>query len=240
MSLGPATVAGAGIGALLVAAGCVAAAPYLAGLTRHRPGPRRPGGGGGRPGPPGGAGSRSRWSASCSASLAGAAGGWRRGAAGLRRARAGRRRRSSSSTTSTTGCRIGWSARWRQRPRCCCRRRRPGRGRTGPRSAARRAAAGVEFAALFVLNLVSPRSFGLGDVKLGGVLGRVPRLVRLAVRCCGGSFVGFVLGAVVSVALVAARRATMRTAVPFGPALVARRAADRDPRPEVIRQLAET
>jgi leader peptidase (prepilin peptidase)/N-methyltransferase len=81
------------------------------------------------------------------------------------------------------------------------------------------AAAGVEFAALLALNLASPRSFGLGDVKLGAVLGAYlgwfgwPYLLW-------GIVAGFVLGAVVSLALVVARRATVRTAVPFGPALL--------------------
>ena len=61
---------------------------------------------------------------------------------------------------------------------------------------------------------------GAGDVKLAGVLGLYlgwlgwPTLVL-------GAFAGFLAGGLVSLALLAARRATLATRVPFGPSMVA-------------------
>ncbi len=80
------------------------------------------------------------------------------------------------------------------------------------------AAAAAVFAALFALNLASPRSFGMGDVKLGGILGGYLGWFGWPFALWG-MFLGFVLGAMAAVGLVLARRATMRSAVPFGPAL---------------------
>jgi leader peptidase (prepilin peptidase)/N-methyltransferase len=73
------------------------------------------------------------------------------------------------------------------------------------------------FAFFFALALFAP--FGLGDVKLGGVLA----------ACLGwlswgyvvyGLLAGFVLASIVSLPLVAMRRASMKTAIPLGPALI--------------------
>ncbi len=72
---------------------------------------------------------------------------------------------------------------------------------------------------LLVLRLVSPNSFGLGDVKLGAILGGYLGWFGW-VHVGYGIFAGFLLGAMVSIALVAARRATMKTHVPFGPMLI--------------------
>jgi len=81
------------------------------------------------------------------------------------------------------------------------------------------AAAAAVLAALFVLALISPSSFGLGDVKLGAVLGAY--LGWFGWRYVyWGIAVGFVLGAVVALGLIATRRATMKTALAFGPMLV--------------------
>jgi leader peptidase (prepilin peptidase)/N-methyltransferase len=75
------------------------------------------------------------------------------------------------------------------------------------------------YAVLFVLMLISPRSFGWGDVRLGGVLG-----LYLGYESWGtvyyGIFAGFLLGAVVAITLLVTRRATMKTAVAFGPMLL--------------------
>jgi len=61
---------------------------------------------------------------------------------------------------------------------------------------------------------------GLGDVKLAPSLGAT--LGWLSVGVAGiGLFAAFVLGAVVSIVLLLARRVGRRSAVPFGPFLFA-------------------
>lgn len=72
---------------------------------------------------------------------------------------------------------------------------------------------------LFALAFISPRSFGFGDVKLGGVLGGYLGWFGWA-YVYYGIFGGFLLGAVVSVALLATRRAGLKTAIAFGPMLI--------------------
>lgn len=75
--------------------------------------------------------------------------------------------------------------------------------------------AAVEFAILFTINFVSPRSLGFGDVRLGPV-------IALALGWLGWryAFLGFLaanlIGAVVGIALIAVRRAGRRTPIPFG------------------------
>jgi leader peptidase (prepilin peptidase)/N-methyltransferase len=75
------------------------------------------------------------------------------------------------------------------------------------------------FAALFAIMLISPRSFGYGDVRLGGVLG-----LYLGYDSWGavyyGILGGFVLGTVVAIALLAAHRADRKTPIAFGPMLL--------------------
>jgi leader peptidase (prepilin peptidase) / N-methyltransferase len=79
--------------------------------------------------------------------------------------------------------------------------------------------AAAVFAALFLLAFVSPRSFGFGDVKLGGVLGGYLGWFGWS-YVYYGIFGGFLLGAVVAVALLATRRASLKTAMAFGPMLI--------------------
>ena len=75
------------------------------------------------------------------------------------------------------------------------------------------------YAVLFVLAFIAPRSFGYGDVKLGGALG-----VYLGwfgwYYVYYGIFAGFLLGSIVALVMIAARRATLKTAVAFGPMLI--------------------
>jgi leader peptidase (prepilin peptidase)/N-methyltransferase len=79
--------------------------------------------------------------------------------------------------------------------------------------------AAASYAVLFVLMLISPRSFGWGDVRLGGVLGAYLGYQSwLAVYY--GIFAGFLLGSLVALVLLALRRATMKTALAFGPMLL--------------------
>ncbi len=75
--------------------------------------------------------------------------------------------------------------------------------------------------AFFVaLILAYPAGMGAGDAKLAGVLGLVLGYLSIAAVVVGVA-AGFVLGAVVGVALLVAGRAGRKTAVPFGPFLIA-------------------
>jgi leader peptidase (prepilin peptidase) / N-methyltransferase len=80
-------------------------------------------------------------------------------------------------------------------------------------------AAAAALAVLFALNLASPRSFGAGDAKLGGILA-----AYLGWSGWGdvyyGLLAGFVLGAAVALVLLTTRRATRKTAIAFGPMLL--------------------
>jgi leader peptidase (prepilin peptidase) / N-methyltransferase len=77
----------------------------------------------------------------------------------------------------------------------------------------------VVFAVLFAIMLISPRSFGYGDVRLGGVLGLYLGFESWA-AVYYGILGGFVLGTVVAVGLLSARRANRKTAIAFGPMLL--------------------
>jgi leader peptidase (prepilin peptidase)/N-methyltransferase len=72
------------------------------------------------------------------------------------------------------------------------------------------------FAGYFALAFAYPAGMGFGDVKLAGVLGLYLGWLgwgELAV----GAFLGFLLGGVWGVALLLARRAGRKSAIPFGP-----------------------
>lgn len=77
----------------------------------------------------------------------------------------------------------------------------------------------VMSAAYFLLAVINPDGMGLGDVKLAAALG-------LALGFSGWTYVlvgfmcAFVLGALVSIALMVAGRATRKTKIPFGPFMV--------------------
>ncbi|MET0295793.1 MAG: prepilin peptidase [Microbacterium sp.] len=76
------------------------------------------------------------------------------------------------------------------------------------------------FAFYVLLRLIRPAGMGGGDVKLAGVLG-------LALAWLGwgplivGAFAAFLLGGIFGVALVIARRASGKSAIPFGPWMLA-------------------
>lgn len=77
--------------------------------------------------------------------------------------------------------------------------------------------AGAIVLALFVvLHLVNPSGMGLGDVKLAGPMGAMLGWVSWQAVFVG-VVIGFALVAVVGVAMIAARRADRKTALPFGP-----------------------
>ncbi|SFP32028.1 leader peptidase (prepilin peptidase) / N-methyltransferase [Geodermatophilus dictyosporus] len=77
----------------------------------------------------------------------------------------------------------------------------------------------VLFAALLALALAAPGRLGMGDVKLGALLGLHlgwlgwPALLL-------GVLAGFVVQAAVSLVLLAGRRVGLRSELPFGPALL--------------------
>lgn len=75
-------------------------------------------------------------------------------------------------------------------------------------------------AGLLVLAWVNPSGLGLGDVKLGFVLGLYLGWLGWS-AVLTGVFLGFVVQAVVALLLLAARRAGRDTQLAFGPALLA-------------------
>jgi leader peptidase (prepilin peptidase) / N-methyltransferase len=81
-------------------------------------------------------------------------------------------------------------------------------------------AGAAAFAVAAAAAAVSPEGLGFGDVKLLGLLGLVLGWAGWGVLLTG-IFLGLLTGAVVSLALLATRRAGWRTALPFGPPLLA-------------------
>ena len=80
-------------------------------------------------------------------------------------------------------------------------------------------AAAVSFAVGVAAAALSPDGFGFGDVKLLGLLGLVLGWFGWGVLMTG-VFLGLLTGALVSLLLLATRRAGWRTAIPFGPPLL--------------------
>ncbi len=76
------------------------------------------------------------------------------------------------------------------------------------------------FAFYLALVVIHPAGMGLGDVKLAGVIGGALGFLSYPALVIG-SFAAFLIGALVAVALVLARHAGRKTAIPFGPAMVA-------------------
>ncbi len=70
-----------------------------------------------------------------------------------------------------------------------------------------------------VLALLSPGQLGGGDIKLAGVAGLVLGWLGWPILIAGAAL-GLVLSAVVSVALLVARRVTLKSAISFGPFLL--------------------
>ncbi|MDP9460805.1 MAG: A24 family peptidase [Actinomycetota bacterium] len=82
------------------------------------------------------------------------------------------------------------------------------------------AASAVAFTGGAAAAALSPEGLGFGDVKLLGLLGLVLGWAGWGVLLAG-VFLGLVAGGAVSLLLVAGRRAGWRTALPFGPPLLA-------------------
>jgi leader peptidase (prepilin peptidase) / N-methyltransferase len=81
------------------------------------------------------------------------------------------------------------------------------------------AAAAVTFVLAAGAAAISPAGLGFGDVKLLGLLGLLLGWAGWGVLLAG-IFLGLLTGALVSLALLATRRAGWRTALPFGPPLL--------------------
>lgn len=91
-----------------------------------------------------------------------------------------------------------------------------------PWEALLRAAIGgaVLYAFYFVLRLARPGGMGGGDVKLAGVLGMALGWIGWGALVVG-AFAAFVLGGLFGIALMLMRRAGRKTAIPFGPWMIA-------------------
>jgi leader peptidase (prepilin peptidase)/N-methyltransferase len=72
------------------------------------------------------------------------------------------------------------------------------------------------FAVYFLLCLAYPAGMGFGDVKLSGVLGLYLGWLGWGTLAVG-LFLGFLLGGVFGIALIAVKKGGRKTAVPFGP-----------------------
>ena len=72
------------------------------------------------------------------------------------------------------------------------------------------------FAVYFALCFAYPAGMGFGDVKLAGVLGLYTGWLGWGVLAVG-LFLGFLLGGLFGLALIAVKKGGRKTAVPFGP-----------------------
>lgn len=81
-------------------------------------------------------------------------------------------------------------------------------------------AGGVLLAVYLLLHLISPAGLGLGDVKLAASMGMVLGWLSWS-ALLWGALLGFVVGALVSLGLLIARRANLSSDVPFGPSMLA-------------------
>jgi leader peptidase (prepilin peptidase)/N-methyltransferase len=78
----------------------------------------------------------------------------------------------------------------------------------------------VLYAFYFVIRLARPDGMGGGDVKLAGVVGMYLGWLGWGALAVG-AFAAFVLGGVFGLALIGAKKAGRRTAIPFGPWMIA-------------------
>ena len=76
------------------------------------------------------------------------------------------------------------------------------------------------FAFYFALVFAYPAGMGFGDVKLAGVLGALMGYLSWSALIVA-TFGAFLLGAIVGVALIVTSRGGRKTAIPFGPFMIA-------------------
>jgi leader peptidase (prepilin peptidase)/N-methyltransferase len=79
--------------------------------------------------------------------------------------------------------------------------------------------AALLFGFFFAVAMAAPGGMGFGDVKLAGVVGGMAAYLSWGALLVG-AFLGFLLGAVAGVLLIAASRAGRKSAVPFGPFMI--------------------
>ncbi|TQS45392.1 prepilin peptidase [Cryptosporangium phraense] len=82
------------------------------------------------------------------------------------------------------------------------------------------AAMTVLYGGYWLMAVLYPGGMGFGDVKLAGLLGLFLGWLGWS-SVWIGTFTGFLLGGTVGIALLVTRRATGKTAIPFGPAMLA-------------------
>lgn len=76
----------------------------------------------------------------------------------------------------------------------------------------------------FILRLVYPPGMGFGDVKLAGVLGLYLGYLGWE-HVFAGTFAAFLFGGLWSLGVLAVRRGTLKSSIPFGPFMLAGAAA---------------
>jgi leader peptidase (prepilin peptidase) / N-methyltransferase len=78
----------------------------------------------------------------------------------------------------------------------------------------------ILFALYLVLAIISPKGMGMGDVKLSGLIGMVVAFQSWHALFTG-TFLGFAVGAGVSIGVLASRRGALKSSIPFGPSMLA-------------------
>jgi leader peptidase (prepilin peptidase)/N-methyltransferase len=91
---------------------------------------------------------------------------------------------------------------------------------SGSRALAGLVLGAVAFGGAALVRLAAPAGLGFGDVKLLAPLGVLLGWLGGGTLVVVGVFLGLLVGAVVSLGLLATRRAGWRSAVPFGPPLL--------------------
>jgi leader peptidase (prepilin peptidase)/N-methyltransferase len=76
------------------------------------------------------------------------------------------------------------------------------------------------FGSYFALALAYPKGMGFGDVKLAGLIGAMLGWLSYSALLVG-AFAAFLLGGVAGIAVIASRRGTGKTPLPFGPFMLA-------------------
>ena len=74
----------------------------------------------------------------------------------------------------------------------------------------------VGFALFMLLHVIYSAGLGMGDVKLAGIIGMITGWVSWGTALVA-LMLAFFLSALVSIVLLATRKATMKSALPFGP-----------------------
>jgi leader peptidase (prepilin peptidase)/N-methyltransferase len=76
------------------------------------------------------------------------------------------------------------------------------------------------FAFFLAIVLIHPPGMGFGDVRLSGLIGGVLAYLSWSTMVIG-AFAGFFLGALVGVVVISVGRGGRKTAIPFGPFMIA-------------------